>query len=107
LKQAPDDLRKLVALQAFFSGLLRLSQQTSSSRFKEIGSLAGFLLAADFCYTGVITPPSVPEVGEIIQGFLDKSLSPAQKLHMVFDGIMAENSFSKSSRVVGDKHYHI
>ncbi|KAJ6452343.1 hypothetical protein C8R47DRAFT_1229446 [Mycena vitilis] len=41
---------------------------TSPSRFREIGSLACFLLAADFSYTGVVQPPTATEVGEIIRG---------------------------------------
>ncbi|KAJ7679548.1 hypothetical protein DFH06DRAFT_1121229 [Mycena polygramma] len=41
---------------------------TNPSRFREIGSLAGFLLAADFSYAGVVQPPTATEVGEIIRG---------------------------------------
>ncbi|KAJ7736466.1 hypothetical protein B0H16DRAFT_1730802 [Mycena metata] len=43
-------------------------KQTSPSRFQEIGPLAGFLLAGDFSYTGVVQSPTVDDVGEIIRG---------------------------------------
>ncbi|KAJ6459761.1 hypothetical protein C8R47DRAFT_1226460 [Mycena vitilis] len=102
-------------------------KSTSPSRFHEIGSLAGFLLAADFSYAGMVQPPTATEVGEIIRsinkggvrglellglikaafcrlhGFLDNKLSAAQKLHIVFDAIMTENSLCKLTRVAGDK----
>ncbi|KAJ6487109.1 hypothetical protein C8R47DRAFT_1072198 [Mycena vitilis] len=42
-------------------------KSTIPSRFREIGSLAGFLLAADFSYAGMVQPPTATEVGEIIR----------------------------------------
>ncbi|KAJ6514440.1 hypothetical protein C8R47DRAFT_1206789 [Mycena vitilis] len=116
-------------------------KSTSPSRFREIGSLAGFLLAADFSYAGMVQPPTATEVEEIIRsinkggvrglellglvferphgngrafkmrnadkikaafcrlyGFLDNKLSAAQKLHIVFDAIMTENSLCRAKR---------
>ncbi|KAJ6488181.1 hypothetical protein C8R47DRAFT_1276742 [Mycena vitilis] len=38
-----------------------------------------------------------------LHGFLDNKLSAGQKLHIVFDAIMTENSLCKLTRVAGDK----
>ncbi|KAJ7160569.1 hypothetical protein C8R43DRAFT_1124039 [Mycena crocata] len=37
-------------------------------RFREIGSFTVFLLASDFLYAGVVQPPTVAGVGNIIRG---------------------------------------
>ncbi|KAJ7788620.1 hypothetical protein B0H14DRAFT_2536574 [Mycena olivaceomarginata] len=42
-------------------------RKTGPTRFREIGSLAGFLLAADFCYAGAVALPTTQEVGKIIR----------------------------------------
>ncbi|KAJ7245185.1 hypothetical protein B0H12DRAFT_1308057 [Mycena haematopus] len=51
-----------------FRACYNFLKETSPSRFKEIGSLAGFLLTADFYYAGAVAPPTVQDVGEIIRG---------------------------------------
>ncbi|KAJ7633845.1 hypothetical protein DFH06DRAFT_1139764 [Mycena polygramma] len=56
---------------------------TNPSRFREIGSLAGFLLAADFSYTGVVQPPTATEVGEIIRGINKGGVRGLELLRLV------------------------
>ncbi|KAJ7934038.1 hypothetical protein B0H13DRAFT_2262610 [Mycena leptocephala] len=96
-------------------------KQTNPSQFREIGSLAGFLLAADFSYAGVVQPPMVAErangvgrtynmadINEVragfcrLHGFLDRNLGNTQKLHKVFDAILVENGLCKFTRVMGE-----
>ncbi|KAJ7930256.1 hypothetical protein B0H13DRAFT_1858885 [Mycena leptocephala] len=96
-------------------------KQTNPSQFREIGSLAGFLLAADFSYAGVVQPPMVAErangvgrtynmadINEVragfcrLHGFLDRNLGNTQKLRKVFDAILVENGLCKFTRVMGE-----
>ncbi|KAJ7119234.1 hypothetical protein C8R43DRAFT_960164 [Mycena crocata] len=133
-----------------FNDCYNFLKKENPSRFREIGSLAAFLLASDFSYAGVVQPPTVAEVGNIIRGinkggasglemlgllkprergakgtwrlanveevkagfgklytFLDKKLTAAQKGHMIFDGIMTENSLCKLTKVVKEKQFFI
>ncbi|KAJ6447338.1 hypothetical protein C8R45DRAFT_850913 [Mycena sanguinolenta] len=140
----PDWERLTLNRDYGFISCYNFLRESNPSRFQEIGSLAGFLLASDFVYAGVVQAPTVVEVGTIIRninkggvrglellglisarqagsgrssswkmadsaevqagfaklyGFLDSELTAAQKAHMVFDGIMVENSLCKLSRV--------
>ncbi|KAJ7618916.1 hypothetical protein DFH06DRAFT_1362497 [Mycena polygramma] len=56
---------------------------TNPSRFREIGSLAGFLLAANFSYAGVVQPPTATEVGEIIRGINKGGVRGLELLRLV------------------------
>ncbi|KAJ7939129.1 hypothetical protein B0H13DRAFT_1587166 [Mycena leptocephala] len=49
-----------------FRACYNFLRKSNPSRFREIGDLAGFLLAGDFVYAGVVQAPMVAEVGEII-----------------------------------------
>ncbi|KAJ7205828.1 hypothetical protein GGX14DRAFT_367739 [Mycena pura] len=51
--------------------------------FKEIGSLAGFLLAADFVYAGVVAAPTAEEVGTIIRDINKGAVKGLEVLHLI------------------------
>ncbi|KAJ7127687.1 hypothetical protein C8R44DRAFT_873501 [Mycena epipterygia] len=53
------------------------------TRFKEVGKLAGFLLAADFVYAGVVVPPTVDEVGRIIRDLNKGGVRALELMHLI------------------------
>ncbi|KAJ7138977.1 hypothetical protein C8R44DRAFT_727100 [Mycena epipterygia] len=53
------------------------------TRFKEVRKLAGFLLAADFVYAGVVVPPTVDEVGRIIRDLNKGGVRALELMHLI------------------------
>ncbi|KAJ7215911.1 hypothetical protein GGX14DRAFT_606870 [Mycena pura] len=66
-----------------FTDCYKFLSKGHPNRFKEIGSLAGFLLAADFVYAGVVAAPTAQEVGTIIREINKGAVNGLELLRLI------------------------
>lgn len=80
-----------------FSEGYKFFTDTHPNRFSQIGSLAGYLLTADFVYAGVIAQPTLAEMGDMVYTINKGAVSGLVKLGLI-NPLPAKRGFRKGNK---------